>query len=356
MGKETKEKGELFDFFINHSKKAFIGILLLVLFALIAATIGLFYGGSKIMVDESNVVAEVAGEKIYLDEYRERLFAANGGYGTPENPQIYAATESIKESVLTDLADSRIIDKELIKNNLSVSDAELTAEAKKVFKDYDTRDKDVQNAYKKYVSLRIGKAKLAEKVVSWREGYVLLCLYTRADMPDMASKPDSASIKARDKAYAEEYCKAAKQRLESGQSNFTQELEKLKADATLGLERWKPMNMTVGSELKKTDLTAQASLPYDLTNKMSENKNTFQFLTLEWPENLEKVDVGEKPNSFTAKESAGSKPAQEKGKDVGYGVAYTSSGYTGQASSFMSWLTQKQSEYKVKTYIERIKL
>ena len=188
---------EKLDFFCKHSKKVITFLIVFSLGVLIGTGLFLYNNRTTVVKGSTNpVVVEVDGEKIYLKEYTERLFAAQGGLGTPTNPEISESTQGIKESVLYDLGYLRIIEKELKKRNLSVTDAEVLAVAKEVFKDYDTRDMDVQNAYKRYVLLRVEREKLISAVVSWKEGYVLLCHFNRADMLDVKDKASAATVKA----------------------------------------------------------------------------------------------------------------------------------------------------------------
>jgi len=361
---DTSQKTGTLDFFINHSKKVMIGLICLAVLVSAGVIAAYLLKGSgekkqEEVVDTVNpVVAEVGGEKVYLKEYKERGFAASGGLGTLDKPII---DENIQTSVLNDLGDLRIIEKELKKRNLSVTDAEVLAEAKKVFKDYDTKTADIQKVYKRYVLLRVERAKLTSAVVSWKEGYALICLFSRTDALDVKRDLDTAAVKARDKEYAASYCKAAKQRLETGQTKFEDELAKIKADPTLGDDRWKPMHMSMGFEIKKGDLFLGSYLPYDLSKKMSNTKNTYQFLTLNWPKDdgqADDIDQGEKLNTITATGGTQTSGQNQGGEteDVAYGVAHTTDGYNGETTDFIAWLRQKESQYNMKTYPERIKL
>lgn len=318
----------------------------------------------KDKVTDTNVVAEVAGEKIYLDEYKERLFAAQGGLGSPKAPLVYEATGGIKESVLNDVAELKVIDKELAKRNITISDEELAQEARNVFKDYRLRDVESQKAYRKYVRLKIGRDRLMTGVVSWKEGYVLYCYFHRADMDDFINKPEASTKKQTDKAYAQDYCSKAQQRLETGQSDFQNELAKVKADPQIGENAWKPYYMAFGLEIKKDSFTDTPSPAYDLSNRLSElgnDKGKYYLLTLQdkpsQPQNGGGAGSVELDTQGTANANKESNPtSKQKEEDALFAVVFVKDGHKGEADNFKKWLEERKQEYSVKTYIERINL
>lgn len=358
MSEVEEKKQGLIDWLINHSKKI---IIIMVVFALLISggLVGIALFNKK--TTDLNVVAEVAGEKVYLKEYKERLFAASGGLGTPTQPFISDATKSIKASVLNDLVNLKIVEKELAKNNITISNDELVKGTEAVFKDYKDRDKSSQKAYRDYVRLSIGKDKLKTKVMSWKEGFVLYCYFDRADRDDMVNKPEVATRRAGDQVYAKDYCTKAKERLESNNSNFNEELAKLKADPKIGEAAWSPYHMGFGDSLSKNKddnkvskvaTPASGNAPsvsvsensvivsggnfvgaYDVSSIMSlgNEKNKYYLLTLK-----EKVT--------------------KKDQDGAFAVVYIKDGNKGETNDFDKWLQDKRGEYQVKTFIERINI
>lgn len=368
----------------NHSKKVIIGLVLfsvLISGALLGAAL---YNKSKREVAIDPIVAEVAGEKVHLSEYKARLVVTAGSENvlasiateivddTPTKTVESITTKTFKEPVLNEIVELKIVNKELKKRNINISDAELVQEAKSTFKDYDSKSSSAQKDYRDYVRLKIGKNKLLEKVVNWKEGYTLYCYFDRADQPDMSGKIEATSLRAKQEPYAKEYCTKAKERLEAGTSNYQDELAKLTADPVIGETSWQPYKMPFGKELVKDKFSSDYFHPaYDLYNRLlalSNEKNKFYLLTTQ--------DMVNKPkeSSTSAKDS----PASEKGavkvgadrqlsneekatqsqetKDAMYMLVYIKNGNKGETNDFVKWLKDRWGDYKVKTYIERIKI
>ncbi len=356
------------------NKKTVILIAAAVLAVLVLAVGGFFgyraYKKTKVAsVTDPNVVATINGENIYLKDFKARLFAAEGGIGTPVQPFIGKSTKGIEESVLNDLVDLKIIDKQLAKDNIVISDSELAAEAKKIFKDYDQRDAIAQKAYRDYVSLQAGKNKLITNDTSWKEGYVLFCLFNRSQMSDKISQPNNAQMFAQDKDYAKDYCTKAEDRLKAGQSSFQDELAKVTADPRLGESAWKPEVMSYGLEINQDTLLHDPAPEYDLRNvlfSLSNDSNKFYLLTLK--EHVSKTstfnDGGVKLSEPTGNQNTTGRVSQKPnssqqsqgGQDISYAVAYVKDGHTGEIKDFNEWLKNKYQEYHVKLYIERVRL
>lgn len=347
---------EKLDFLCKHSKRVITFLIVFSLGVVIGTGLFLLNNGTKLVGESTNpVVAEVSGEKIYLNEYKERLFAANGGLGTPSKPDVYEATKAIEGSVLDDLVDLKIIDKEMAKRDITVTDGELATEAKKIFKDYDTRDADVQKAYKGYVRLSVAKDKLLTKVADWKDGFALFCYFNRTDMD--AQTATSAATREQDKAYAQDYCTKLKSRLESGQSKYEDELTKLKADPKLGEPRWKPATMMYGSLIdRETMLESPVSiLPKEIAS-LGSDKNKYYLLTLKEQKPAGQDVKLEGKIETTKAPGSDQRTSQEKIDDAMFSVVYIKDGNKGETTNPREWLSQKEKEYNVKTYPERIKL
>ncbi len=298
----------------------------------------------------SDVVAEVAGQEIHLPEYKTWLFAATNE-GTPENPAYL--NDNIKGSILDDVIDSKIIDKELAKRNIQITDSEITVAAKSKYKNYDNVGREAQSAYRNFVKLQIGKTKLQSKIQSWREGYALYCYFNRSDMSDMSGKPDAAAKRASQEAYAKDYCTKVEQRLEAGTADYSNELAKLKADPVIGEAAWRPYTMDFGQELKKD--ASLGLVPPAPNGTPPSADNSTQYVTTVFQSSPQLVALSPEKNKYYLVRVEG------QGKDnvkqgVMYAVVYIKDGYKGETNDFTSWLQNEEKLYQVKTYVDRIKL
>lgn len=359
MPEVEEKKTSFIDRLMQHSKKIIIGV---VAFAVVVSggLVGLaLYNKNSV---DPNVVAEVGGEKIYLTEYKERLFAAGGGYGSPTNPQPGTAANTIKESVLNELVDLKIIEKELAKRNITISSNELVQEAKNTFQDYEKRDSNSQKSFRDYVRLKVGKSKLLSEVVNWKEGFALYCMFNRADMTDMKDNPEAASKRVKDEAYAKDYCMKMKERLETSKSNFKEELAKLTADPEIGEPAWRPYSMAYGEELVKgsNSLGGEKSVgsPSSSTG-VSSGQNSVKAgynVASNLPE-LSSLSIEKNKYHFlTIQQDITNEKKESDRRNTMFAVVYIKDGNNGETANFDKWLKDKQSEYGVKTYVERIKI
>jgi len=295
----------------------------------------------------SDVVATVDGENIYLKDYKERLFATTGS-GTPEDPG--SLDEHFKEPVLNDLVNLKIIDKELAKRNITVTDAELATAAKSTFVNYDSSESNIQKIYRNFVRLKVGRNKLQSSMLTWREGYVLFCRFDRAYALDMKDKEQKAdNLIAKQKSYAGEYCQKAKSRLASGQTDFDKELKSLKADKVIGSSAWKPYTVAFGNKFDR-EFFSQGREGEDLDFLSQLDKLDYKsgagFYILDIKEDLSK------------RQGAIVKLGVRQGtRDVMKALVYLNGkGNDGETISFDKWIAGKALEYDIKKYPERIKI
>lgn len=346
----SKRKFDIIDSLMGHSKK-----IITVFVALVVISSILFVGGKIYLkkfgpvAGDPNVVAEVNGEKIYLKEYKERLFGATS-VGTPENPGLL--NESIKEPVLDELIELRVVKKELAQRNIEITDDELTQEAKKVYKDYDKSDESAQKAFKNYLKLKVGKDKLLSNVMTWREGFALYCRFDRAYDADMQTNPASAqALLVKQTAYAGDYCQKAKSRLESGKSDYDNELTQLKADSVIGEAAWKPAYISFGDKFDQKSFTTgfKSGLDFlDQLKKLDYNKSGYYL-----------VDVKRLTSKQGNMDQGGAKKITEveAGTKVALALIYLDGkGNNGQSVNFDEWIQEKVNQLSTKKYIERIKI
>ena len=309
-------------------------IVLIIILAVAAAAFYFFYNSKKVVAINPDLAAVVGGKNLYLKDYNSLMFAAESGLGTPAAPAMYEPTKAIKEPVMDELVDLAIIDTELAKRNITISEADQVKKAQSIFKDYGARDAAAQKAYRDYARLILGKARLQADVTSWKEGYALFCYFDRADQDDMRAKPaEAVTLRAKQKVYAKQYCTDMKSRLEAGQSTYKDELAKLSADPVIGGPSWKPYMMPFGLELAKDQFAPKYFHPaYDLFNRLSALSNT--------------------PNQYYFLNM------RDKGatKDAMYAVVYIKNGHQGETFDFDQWLKGQWSKYQVKTYLENIKI
>lgn len=313
------------------SKKKLLACLLILLTMLFT---GLCVGYFILNNDSKNpVVAEVAGEKVYLTDYNEMLFTATRK-GTPESP---VSNPSLKELILNQAVNLKIIDKELTAKGITLSEEEIITEAKKIYPSYDAASELIKLAYRDFARLGLGSKKLSEKVLTWKEGFSLFCRFDRADQDDMVGKPKEArAFKVKQRKYAQKYCQGAKDRLENKSASYEEELARVKADATIGESVWKPYSMAFGV----------------MFNKDRFSPENFSFVYDEY-EQISKIKPEKKDNFYTL--TIKDMLSKDKGNAF-FAVVYLKGvGNEGEAIDMETWFKEKRSQYNVKTYIERIK-
>jgi hypothetical protein len=266
----------------------------------------------------SDVVATVDGEDITLKDYKERLFVKRGG--TPENP--VGLDDFIKEPILNELVNQKIIEKELEKKNIVIPEAEISKKTKELNKDIATLTGTAKEAFRDASMFVLGQEKLIGKVLTWKEGYVLYCRF---------DNPDSKKVQ---KSYAKKYCQDMLTRLESGKSTYEKERKSIAADSKIGDKAWRPKFIDFGAKLSK-------NVPFITTSSGDE---------------FEQIDAIETAGEHRFITVRGSQP-DNKGKELSYAIVYLKDeGNTGETTDFEKWLKDKWKEYNVKTYIERVKI
>lgn len=320
----------------KYTEKKIIVLSIITLLILAACTGGYYFFTKTASVSQSDVVAEVGGEKVYLADYQARFKAATLGFSAK---QTVDASKYAKEGIVHDLAEEKMLDKELANRNLTVTDADLVAAAKEKFSNYDKQDKAHQTNDKVLATTKAKENVLGVAVVTYRQGFALYCRFDRANQDDYKGKDvEAAALRAKQKAYAKDYCDKTKTRLENKTSNFPTELASLGADSVIGTPSWKPWNVLLGNPFWKNDFSQKIFIPstdiYDQIAALKPTQdNTYNMLTVK--------DTGQ---------------FGTKGQERMYAIVYLKDkGKDGETTDFNNWLQNKWSEYKVKTYPERIK-
>lgn len=316
----------------SKKKLIVISIVAILLVCIVSAGMGGFVLYKQGFFEDKNIVATVGDEKIYLKDYN-RMFLVVTKKETPQSP---SSASNLKKLILDQTINLKIIDKELVAKNITISEDEITAEAKKIFKDYDTIDKSSQSAYRDYAKLTLGTKKLSEKVLTWKEGSALFCRFDRADQDDMKDKPETVALKEKQRTYADKYCQEVRERLEKKQSTFPAELARIKADTTIGESIWNPYSTVFGLTFNKERFSPDNfSFAYDeyeqIAKLKSDKEENYYLLTIK--DKLSK----EKEDAYFAV------------------VNLKKEGNNGEAADIETWFKDKRSQYNVKTYIERIK-
>jgi len=298
--------------------------------ALLAISIFIYYyTGIFNPKKDSSVVATVGKDKIYISDYNERLFASTGR-GTPQISK--GATEGEKSSILYQLIDMKILERELAKRKITLDEDMLVLKAKEKYKDYDSRDDAVKKAYRNYVKLSFAEETLKQEIVMWKEGYIIFCRFDRADQDDMKNKPDAKAKKDSHREYAEKYCNDMKARLEQGKTNYNQEVDNVLKDFILGQSIWKPYVITFTESFGKDKFA-----PTD-----------FQYAYNEY-EQIKKLDSSQKSfYQILVKDI--------NGVDSAYAVvSFSGKGGNGETTDFDKWFMDQRDQSQIKTYMERIK-
>jgi len=327
--KKTETKGNFLDNFFHHSPKIIIVIVLVALVSFFVAAAYLI----KTTRTDNPVIAEISGAKVHLKDYQDRFKAATFGFSEQQTTQ---AKSYAKDGILHDLVESKVLDKELAKKGLSVTDADLVAAAKEKFRDFEghTKEKQANDKVLSAVSAKINVLK--SSVTTQREGYILYCRFDRASQDDYQGKQTEADkLRADNRAYAEDVCNKAKARLESGKTDFQTELKNMKVDPVIGAASWKPWNVTFG---------------------MGFNSKNFAKITFVPETDIFEQIISAKPGSANAYSTLTIKDTgTEKGKDRMFAILHLDKGRDGETTDFNKWFQSRWNEYKIKTYPERIK-
>jgi len=286
-------------------------------------------GGIAILLQvlNSNLLAEVGKDRIYREDLKPAVFAAinRGSLENPDNP-----TKDEKLSALSNLVNMKVLEKELEKENIQITEEDLSKAAKVKYENYNDRSEAEQRALKEYVRADVAMAKLKEKLVSWKEGYAIFCRFDRADQDDRKNLPESKKTKEGNKVYAENYCKKMKERLESGQTNFDTEVSNLSKNPILGTSGWKPYLVPFVEKFGKDTFTPL----------------NFQFAYNEFEE-IKKL--GNKKGYSIIQ------VFDKNSVDSFYALVYlTGNGKDGVTTDFDKWFSDKKSATKIKIYEEKL--
>lgn len=309
---------------------SFIAVLLVA-----AASASGYFWFTKSSENATNpVVAEVGKDKIYLNEYNDRLNTSAMQTGASESNKNMSGA---KETVLDELVDTKIVEKELKSRNITVTDDELAKKANEVFPNYDKQSDAKKQTFKKYVWLTVGNEKLKETVSTWKKGFILYCRYDQTNQmsspnPSEQEKAEQTKKKETSKAYAKDYCEKMKERLAKGQSDYQKELENIMTDKTIGAESFNPYRVNYGNQFDKESFTLVTfQMYYDDFQQIQglKSNNSYYLLNL--------------------------KNTEDK-KDWLYGVVYLSSeGKDGETADYGTWFNNLRDKSGVKVYKERIK-
>lgn len=314
-------------------KPIYLFPLLIIFLVIIVLSFLKIFKLSLIIPVGNPVVAEVGSNKIFLSDYKERLFAASN-QGSPDNPGFIDV--HLKEPILNELIEMAILDKNLPAGSVS-KDEIVKAAVKYGGSNYSSGDEKVKKAYENYVRLDLERKKLTQDDISWKEGFALFCMYDRAYQDDYGSKKLQAqTLLIKQKTYAQDYCKKAKQRLELG-SSYQKELKALESDPVIGKSAWSPpYTIAFGFTFNKADFTPDYfPTQVDLLNKikaLGETKGKYSIVTV----NSLLEDI--------------------KGKDVWDVLVYIKNEKTGLIGDYKTWIRKQMITLKVKTYPENIKL
>ncbi|HZJ18495.1 MAG TPA: hypothetical protein VFD45_02670 [Patescibacteria group bacterium] len=290
----------------------------------------------KILPTANPVIAEVGEDKIYLSDYKERLFAATK-QGTLENPNFI--DNHLKESILNELIELKILDKNLSPDSISKDEVHKAA-IKHAGGNYSSGDEKVKKAYENYVQLGIERSIINKDKVEWKEGFVLFCMYDRAYQGDYRQRKIEAAFLLKEQtAYAIDYCNKTKNRLEAG-STYEKELVALEKDPVLGNSVWLPQYFVSFGLVFNKDNFDKFHFPAqnDLLNKIAaleNSKGKYSIVTIKATETLEDYSI--------------------EGKDVWNAVVFIKDENFG-ANDYSLWLEEQKNKLRVKTYIEKIKI
>lgn len=283
------------------------------------------------------VVAEVGDKKLYLSDFKARLFAATKK-GTPQSP-VYINEEAQKEVLLNSMIELAILDKFFVDNNISTPQDDIASAAAKYGGDYYANgDENTRRIFENYVRLDLERKIYVSELQSWEKGYAMVCAYDRARQSDYdLNTANAQELLAKQTTYAKDYCDKLKTRLESG-SDVQQEAEALANDATLGNEIWRPNRIKFYYTFDKDRFERGRGAPisYNLIEQIADLKDATNKYT------IIKVQDDSDPNNKY---------------DAAYAVVYIESENNGLVQSpYVTWLTVQKEKLNAHTYAEKVKL
>jgi hypothetical protein len=288
-------------------------------------------------IDPNPVVAEVAGEKLRLDDYKAWVYAANKT-GTMQTPS-FINEEAEKGPLLDSLAELKILDKFFAEQNVSIPQEEIAAAATEYAGElYTNGDEATKSVFEDFARLSLEQDKFNQTMLGWKKGYSLLCKYDRARQEDYdLATTEAQDLLARQEPYALEYCTNLKARLEAGADVFS-EIAALEADPLLGGEIWRPNNISFAFAFDKDSYyEIGVGFPncYDLRDRVSALEDS----------------VG-KYHLINTNDNTGDEPYAAT-----WAVVYVESENEGVVGeTYLSWLDGQKIALQVTTYIDRISL
>ena len=297
-GGELKEK--LFRVIHSKSFLAISAVLLVSAWGLI------IYGVYFSKENPNKVIATVSDKKIIQKDLNQKLYEIDTK-GTPENPGKF--DEQVKKEALRVLVEDYIIDLESGKLGISITDEEIQKEAKNI-PDYDSLSSQQKTIVSKNAKLQILRTKVEGKVVSFREGKVIVARF------DQEGKDN--------KKYAESLINGINSDLKSGKISFEAAMEKTNNDTTIGKKSFSP-NVTL--------------LSHSFNKSFSENRNGLF------------KDEGFVDKAFSLKKNQVSEPfiVKYNNKETLYAMLKVTGNYdfSSRYLSMEEWFTKKKAEYNV---------
>jgi len=257
-----------------NKKKLIISLTIILALFFLALAGYLTYQKAKKAPEEglNKVLAQVADKKITQRDWNERAYLATRK-GSLENPEV---NEYVKDSILDTLIKERTIEFLAQQRGISTnfSEEEIKKRAQEKFSDFDQADPEIQKIYQKIAYFSLLEDRLREKVLSWREGKVLLFRYDRSLQVDYTpNSPEAQALREKQKNYAQKYSQEALTRLINKTSSYDQEKEKLLNDPVIGPAAWKPWTMTFAIEFNKENFEEQSFvIGSDLKDKIFQVK------------------------------------------------------------------------------------
>ncbi len=303
------------DFFKRYSK-VFIWVMSILLVLLLAG-IG-YYLYQK--YSNKDIVAVVGNEKISETDLSRAIYALTLSEENNKN-----VSSDLRKTVINKLTETSIIRQEAEKRNISVSDQEVLARAKKDNSDYDLRESSQKELMREAAKNNLLKEKLIDKLVTYSDGEFLL---VRFDKYLGHNKNESKYLS--EKAEAEKFALQLSNDIRSGTIDFAEAEARLIKHPLFGEQAFTNAGFSVllTGELNKTAYQEGVGLLSD---------NAFRTIIADVSEGSVSEPKLLKVNDSTNEEV--------NSVDGIYVIAKVDKKYKGETADFTSWLEDKKAEY-----------
>lgn len=321
---------------INKNKKFLLLIIIIIIFLTVGLLIGYKIYQEKIP-PEKKVIAEVGGEKIYQSELNDLIYSLN--YNDENLDRFGERAKEVRNNLVNALIEYKILQIKAKELGIEISQQEVLKEARNSLREFDKYDGRRKSIVMREAEFSLLQNKIAEKVVSWREGKFIL---VRGDLhfypePTGLSEKERAKLIPQDLEYAKNLANSIYKKIKKGEISFEEGMKIANQDKKVGQPAWGKWKVTFSQKFTRDDSILK-SYPIGAVNFWEEIFRA----------KIGEV-VGPVPIRKFLSENSPAGKIDEKVKAF-YLIVKVEKGNIGEANSYNEWIEKQKQKLGIKAY------